>query len=144
MLPFEQAFQSAIDEGLLPGVIMTATNSDRLSTQPFPIPYVCRLKLMMLLPDSFTYERCLGTCSSEPPKSDRPLQTSTILSIASCTKLYTAVAALQCVEKGIFTLDEDVARWLPELGTETRILTAVDAANQTATFEPKRGPITLR
>ena len=35
--------------------------------------------------------------------------------MGSCTKLMTSIAALQCVERGHFTLDEDVTRLLPEL-----------------------------
>ena len=39
--------------------------------------------------------------------------------IASCTKLMTTICALQCVERGLFTLDssEDLARLLPELAS---------------------------
>jgi hypothetical protein len=33
------------------------------------------------------------------------------------TKLFTAVAALQCVDKGLVSLDEDISRVLPELKT---------------------------
>jgi CubicO group peptidase (beta-lactamase class C family) len=35
--------------------------------------------------------------------------------LASCTKLPTTVAAMQCVEKGLLNLDEDVSTILPEL-----------------------------
>jgi CubicO group peptidase (beta-lactamase class C family) len=40
----------------------------------------------------------------------------TVMWLASCSKLVTAVAALQCVERGLFTLDDaaDVDRLLPE------------------------------
>jgi len=34
--------------------------------------------------------------------------------MASCTKLMTTVAAMQAVERGLFTLDEDVTKFLPE------------------------------
>jgi hypothetical protein len=45
--------------------------------------------------------------------------------MASCTKLITAIAVLQCVERGQFTLDEDVTRLLPEL-KEIEILKGFD------------------
>ena len=32
----------------------------------------------------------------------------TVMWAASCTRLMTTVAAMQCVEKGLFTLDEDI------------------------------------
>lgn len=34
--------------------------------------------------------------------------------IASCSKLMTAIAVLQLVEKGVLDLDADVTTWLPE------------------------------
>ena len=34
--------------------------------------------------------------------------------LLSATKLMTAVAALQCVERGLILLDEDITRVLPE------------------------------
>ncbi len=37
--------------------------------------------------------------------------------VASCTKLLTTIAALQCVEKGQLTLDDDVSSILPEWKT---------------------------
>jgi CubicO group peptidase (beta-lactamase class C family) len=40
----------------------------------------------------------------------------TVCWIASCTKLMTTVSVMQCVEKGILNLDDDVGQtWLPEL-----------------------------
>lgn len=35
--------------------------------------------------------------------------------LASCTKLPTTIAALQCVERGLLNLDEEVTDILPEL-----------------------------
>lgn len=45
-----------------------------------------------------------------------PVSTRTIMWLASCAKLVTTVAALQCVERGLFQLDDfsDVDRLLPE------------------------------
>lgn len=38
--------------------------------------------------------------------------------IASCTKLITAIAALQSVQHGLVTLDEPVDQYLPELASQ--------------------------
>jgi CubicO group peptidase (beta-lactamase class C family) len=39
----------------------------------------------------------------------------TVCWIASCTKLMTTVSVMQCVERGILNLDDDVGQtWLPE------------------------------
>jgi CubicO group peptidase (beta-lactamase class C family) len=59
------------------------------------------------------------------------------------TKLMTAVAALQCVETGLVTLDEDVGRYLPEMG-QYGIITGFDDEKNEAVFAPKSTPITLR
>ena len=59
------------------------------------------------------------------------------------TKLMTAVAALQCVEAGFITLDEDVSRYLPGIGKHG-ILTGFDDANNETTPIPNTTPITLR
>ena len=55
----------------------------------------------------------------------------------------TAVAALQCVERGQFTLDEDVTRILPELkGRE--ILKGFEEDSNKPILVPNTKPITLR
>jgi CubicO group peptidase (beta-lactamase class C family) len=38
----------------------------------------------------------------------------TVVALASTTKLFTSIAAMQCVERGLIGLDEDVGRVLPE------------------------------
>ncbi|KAG9258504.1 beta-lactamase/transpeptidase-like protein [Emericellopsis atlantica] len=47
--------------------------------------------------------------------TDRSMTPDTLFWLGSCTKLLTVIAALQCVQKRHFTLDEDVTRLLPEL-----------------------------
>jgi CubicO group peptidase (beta-lactamase class C family) len=63
-----------------------------------------------------------GTLQLDP--SSAPVTTKTVMWIASCSKLVTAVAVLQCVERGLFSLDssENVDRLLPEW-KEPEILT---------------------
>ncbi|RDW66697.1 beta-lactamase-like protein [Coleophoma crateriformis] len=45
----------------------------------------------------------------------KPMTVDSVFWIASCTKLWSSISALQCVERGLLTLDEDVTRLLPEL-----------------------------
>jgi CubicO group peptidase (beta-lactamase class C family) len=59
------------------------------------------------------------------------------------TKLMTAVAALQCVEAGLITLDEDVSKHLPTIG-KYGILTGFDDEKNEATTVPNTTPITFR
>lgn len=71
------------------------------------------------------------------------MQQDSILGMASCTKLLTAVCALQCVEKGLLDLDADVAPILPEVG-KFGVITGFDDTKNEAILEPKTGPVTLR
>lgn len=41
--------------------------------------------------------------------------------LASCGKLIGTIATMQCVERGLLNLDDDISRVLPELG-ELKIL----------------------
>ncbi|KAF2012963.1 beta-lactamase/transpeptidase-like protein [Aaosphaeria arxii CBS 175.79] len=70
-----------------------------------------------------------------------PLEFDQTLAIASCTKLITAIAALQVVEKGFVTLDEPLDKHIPELASQPII-----TAKENNTFELKSATkaITLR
>ncbi|KAF7888699.1 uncharacterized protein EAF02_003240 [Botrytis sinoallii] len=92
---FNSKIESAISAGKIPGAVTAASNATR----------------------SFVHASSYGPRSLHPDSST-PLKTDAILSIASCTKLITSICALQCVERGQFTLDEDVSRLLPELKLE--------------------------
>jgi CubicO group peptidase (beta-lactamase class C family) len=63
--------------------------------------------------------------------------------LASCTKLLSAIAALQCVERGKFSLDEDVTRLLPEL-KDIDILTGFEGEIDTPIYAKSTKKITLR
>src|SRR6266536_4245355 len=63
--------------------------------------------------------------------------------VASCTKLMTTIAALQCVEKGLFTLDEDVSRIVSEL-KDPEIITGFDEASGKPKLVKAKNTITLR
>ncbi|KAI0142459.1 beta-lactamase/transpeptidase-like protein [Hypoxylon sp. NC0597] len=64
------------------------------------------------------------------------------MSLASLSKLVTTVAALQVVERGLITLDEDVLPFLPLLAKQ-EILTGF-ADNGEPITRKRRNPITLR
>ena len=68
------------------------------------------------------------------------MELDTLLWLGSCTKLLTAIAALQCVERGYFALDEDVTRLLPELkDIEIKI-----TSGEETTMVQAKNTITLR
>lgn len=63
--------------------------------------------------------------------------------LASSTKLLSAIAALQCVERGQFSLDEDVTRILPEL-KDIAILTGFEKDTEAPIYTKSTKTITLR
>ena len=72
-----------------------------------------------------------------------PLEMDNVLRIASCTKLMTSIAAMQCVEHDLITLDTDVAEILPELADQG-ILTGFDETTGEPIIEKRQNTITLR
>jgi CubicO group peptidase (beta-lactamase class C family) len=75
--------------------------------------------------------------------NQKPLTENTILGLASCTKLMTAIAALQCVERGQLELDADVGPILPEVG-KYGVITGLDETTQEPVLAERRNAITLR
>lgn len=63
--------------------------------------------------------------------------------MASCTKLMTSIAALQCVERGQIQLDDDVSTVLTEL-KDIQIITGFKEGTKEPTFVPAKNKITLR
>lgn len=61
--------------------------------------------------------------------------------LASCTKLIGAIAALQCVERGLIGLDDPLDQHLPELNSQPIVKQKGDAA---FVFEKPTKPLTLR
>lgn len=78
----------------------------------------------------------------------KPFDFDTTLWIASSSKLFTSISALQCVERGLLSLDAPISDILPEW-KEPQIITGFDgddegSGNGKATFKPVEGAITLR
>lgn len=63
--------------------------------------------------------------------------------IASCTKLMTSIAAMQCVERGLLALETDVAGILPDLAAQG-IITGFDEATGEPIINKRQNKITLR
>lgn len=118
MSDIDTAFNAAIASGTIHGAVLCASNAA----------------------GDATYTRVFGsrTLLSGETVPRRP---DDVLSLASATKLLTTIAALQCVEDGLLTLDGDVGALLPELAAK-RVLTGYDEDGE-AVYEAARGPITL-
>jgi CubicO group peptidase (beta-lactamase class C family) len=65
---------------------------------------------------NFIYKKAAGY--NGVTKDAKPLEFDQTFFIASCTKLITAIAALQTVERGLITLDEPIDKYLPELASQ--------------------------
>ncbi|KAB8304956.1 hypothetical protein EYC80_004273 [Monilinia laxa] len=120
MQSFENKIQSAILAGKIPGAVTVARHGS----------------------GSYSYSKAHGLHSLRLGASE-PLETDGVFWIASCTKLLTAICALQCVERLQFTLDEDVARLLPEL-KDLEILQGFDPESGAPRLSKATGYITLR
>jgi len=86
---------------------------------------------------AFRYE---GSFGEKRPGEKMDLDATFIL--ASCTKLMTSIAALQCVEQGLISLDEDLSTVVTELKNK-EILTGFND-DGTAMLKPAETKITLR
>ncbi|KAL3471725.1 beta-lactamase/transpeptidase-like protein [Aspergillus californicus] len=85
------------------------------------------------------YSKIAGHDSVLP--TAHPLTPDIVLKVASATKLITSISLLQCIDKGLITLDEPLTTILPEFH-EKQILTDVSGAE--FTFERSKTPITAR
>ncbi|KAH7032181.1 beta-lactamase/transpeptidase-like protein [Macrophomina phaseolina] len=61
------------------------------------------------------YSSGFGTSSSPQASPPAPMTTRSVFSLISSTKIMTAIAALQLVERGILSLDQDVSPLISEL-----------------------------
>ncbi|KAJ5970482.1 Beta-lactamase-like protein [Penicillium vulpinum] len=115
----ETSFQSAIDAGKISGAVICATDAE----------------------GHFFYNKAIGerTLLSGEKK---PQQLDDVLYMASATKFITTIAALQCVEDGLLTLDGDLSSIAPELAAK-HVLTGF-ADDGSPQLDPPARPITLK
>lgn len=93
------------------------------------------------LSEAQDYLAAYGTLQLDPQSS--PVTTKTVMWLASCSKLVTAVSALQCIERGLFSLDDpaDVSRLLPEWNNPEILAGWKDGKTD---LQPAKEQITLR
>ncbi|KAH8820817.1 beta-lactamase/transpeptidase-like protein [Xylogone sp. PMI_703] len=92
MSSFEEKIQKACEERYIPGAVCICGDSK----------------------GEIVYQKAFGskTLKGDPPHP--PLSVDDCFVLASCTKLMTSVAALQCVERGQIGLDDDLSNVIPE------------------------------
>jgi CubicO group peptidase (beta-lactamase class C family) len=115
----EETFRAGVQSHTIPGVVLLATSRD----------------------GKFQYSNAFGNLTIADANS-APISADSPMWIASCTKLLTTIAALQCVERGLLALDADVSPILPEFHAPD-ILTGFDAGGQ-PTYVKAQNKVTLR
>ncbi|KAJ5182722.1 beta-lactamase [Penicillium capsulatum] len=119
MADIETTFQASIDSGKIHGAVICATDAET----------------------RFVYNKALGERTLLSGKK-QPQRLDDVLFLASATKLLATIAALQCVEDGLLTLDSDLSSIAPELAAK-HVLTGF-AEDGTPLLEPPVRPITLK
>ncbi|KAI4648139.1 hypothetical protein J4E93_004550 [Alternaria ventricosa] len=84
---------------------------------------------------SFRYMKCFE-------KESDDAESNGVHWLASSTKLVTTIAVMQCVERGLLNLNDDIAKVLPEW-KDPKILTGFNEDDE-ALFRPAMKAITLR
>ncbi|KAH7310296.1 beta-lactamase [Rhexocercosporidium sp. MPI-PUGE-AT-0058] len=116
---FERELIAATSDKHLPGTIVAAANRE----------------------GTFNYLKCFGNTSLAPDAP--PVTEASTFCLASATKLVTSVAAMQCVERGLISLDEDVAEYLTEW-KDAVILKGIDEGSGEPILVRAERKITLR
>ncbi|KAJ5301995.1 hypothetical protein PENANT_c057G01408 [Penicillium antarcticum] len=121
MTTIEEAFQAAIASKKINGAVICARSKN----------------------GSFSYNKTMGerTLLSGEKK---PQQLDDMIYLASATKFMTTIAAMQCVEDGLLSLDADVSPLCPELGSKQVLTGFTEDESKSPILEPANRPITLR
>ncbi|KAI1139509.1 beta-lactamase family protein [Hypoxylon sp. FL0543] len=114
MATFEDQVANALESGFAPGVVAIAKDK----------------------------EGNLNYSKSFSRKDGPEYNEDTVMGLASMSKLVTSIAALQVVERGLITLDDDVTPFLPTLAKQG-VLTGF-ADNGEPITRKRQNPITLR
>ncbi|KAI1075341.1 beta-lactamase family protein [Whalleya microplaca] len=114
MTSIDDLLQSAVNDGTAPGLVVIAGDKN----------------------GKVTYSKAFSREGGTPYNLDSVMMT------ASMTKFPTSIAALQLVEKGLITLDEDVSPLIPSFAKQGILISVSD--DGTPTVRERQNPITLR
>lgn len=127
----EEHFQKALESQEIPGVILLASDAKGIFSL---IPNQTNLTNST---GKFQYQKAFG-----PATPSKAMDLDATMIFASCTKLMTSIAAMQCVERALIALDNEVAKVLPEL-KDPQILTGFTDSGEPI-FKKSPTQITLR
>ncbi|KAI0888556.1 beta-lactamase family protein [Annulohypoxylon maeteangense] len=114
MTSFESLFESAVNDGTAPGIVVIAKDKDGK----------------------------VDISKAFSSKNGTPYTLDTVMELSSMTKFPTSIAALQLVERGLVTLDEDLSNLLPSFSSQGIFISVAD--DGTPTVRKRQNPITLR
>lgn len=156
LLEFEQKLHQATssdNEKSLPNVAVIAANSDGWCseahttqlklTNPFPGKILTSIASGTYIPKAPTVNSSKSSpVGAKLEQATEKFTADTVCWIASCTKLMTSVAAMQCVERGLLKLDDDISQTvLPEFKGIQILTTINDDGPQ---LKPATRKVTLR
>jgi methyl acetate hydrolase len=113
----DEKLSAAVARGDVPGLVVIATNRDRILYQ--------------------------GVFGRAEVGRERPMTADALFRIASMTKAVTSVAALQFYEKGRFALDEPAEKYLPDLAN-LMVFESFDSTTGGYSLRPAANKITIR
>jgi len=102
------AMGATFDSGMAQSFLIRDEDSDKATEKALPGAICCAITAN----GEPVPPRCFGHRSMLPGAS--PMTPDTVLFMASTTKLTSAVAVMQCVERGQIGLDDHVGKYLPE------------------------------
>jgi hypothetical protein len=144
MASLEQKFEAAVKNSEINGVVLAASDVKSKMLQCPNSRYLCiDLPTNQHLLAGYYYARAFGVNTLKEGADTKPLTLDTTFWMASATKLMTAIAALQCVERGQFTLDEDITRLIPEF-KDVEILKGFEEGTEKPILVKSTKKITLR
>lgn len=135
----EQTFTDACSNQTIPGVVLQAIDRQGKSALRSNVPIQINVDKSTR---SFQILQILRCALVEGCSLSSAVEGRYYNAYCSCTKLMTAIAVMQCVEKGKLSLDEDVSTILHEL-RDMDILTGFDQEGQPKYRKATR-KITLR
>lgn len=126
---------------LLPGISLAASSTHGMSALDLYLDCPNPFSTHKHCSGEFYYTHVAGPLSMSP--NSRSLKDDDVFWIASCTKLLTTICMLQCIEEGLFYLDEDIARVLPEW-KDPDLLVGFDETTGKPILRKAKNKITIR
>ncbi|KAI1455936.1 beta-lactamase family protein [Annulohypoxylon moriforme] len=114
MASFENLIESAVNDGTAPGIVVIAKDKDGN----------------------------VDISNAFSSKNGTAYTLDTVMELSSMSKFPTSIAALQLVERGLVTLDEDLSSLLPSFASQGVLTSVTD--DGTPTVHKRQNPITLR